>query len=398
MRLSVVIVSYNVKHYLLQCLDSLQRALDGIDAEIFVVDNHSKDGTVDCLKKCGCGIKLIASKHNNGFAKANNMAIKRAKGEYILMLNPDTFVGESTLKECVSFMDAHPRAGAVGVRMLKANGEKALESRRGLPSPMTAFYKMCGLCAKYPTNSRFGKYYMCGMPWDEPGRIEVISGAFFMVRRNAIQEVGLLDEDFFMYGEDIDLSYRLLKSGYENWYLPSAILHYKGESTQKSSFRYVHVFYNAMLIFFRKHYGHLGFWLSIPINMAIYLKASFALARMSYKSINKMLGFGGARRKSTPRYLFIGSAKSLAACRRIAEYNGLSADYVECDEKSNGEGHIAYSLQNDKSSPVYIVYDTASYRYSTILDIFSRNPYENVYIGTFLPERGIIITDKEIIY
>lgn len=397
MKLSVVIVSYNVKHYLIQCLDSLQRALDGVDAEIFVVDNHSKDGTADTIARKFSTIKLTASNHNNGFAKANNIALRQATGEYVLLLNPDTFVGETTIKECLGFMDTHPNAGGLGVQMLKSDGSKAMESRRGLPTPMTSFYKMCGLCARHPTDRRFGKYYMCDMPWDKPGRIEIISGAFFMARRSALMETGLLDEDFFMYGEDIDLSYRLLKHGYENWYLPAKILHYKGESTQKSSFRYVHVFYEAMLIFFKKHYGHTGLWLSIPINAAIYAKATCALAGMWYAGTKKMLGFSTARRKAYPRYLVIGSRESLEACRRIALKNGLTADYMEGDEKSNPDGHVRLSPKGDKNSPVYVVYDTTSYTYGTILEIFAHHHGENVFIGTYNPEHNIIITDKETI-
>lgn len=397
MKLSVVIVSYNVKHYLIQCLDSLQRALDGVDAEIFVVDNHSKDGTADTIARKFSTIKLTASNHNNGFAKANNIALRQATGEYVLLLNPDTFVGETTIKECLGFMDTHPNAGGLGVQMLKSDGSKAMESRRGLPTPMTSFYKMCGLCARHPTDRRFGKYYMCDMPWDKPGRIEIISGAFFMARRSALMETGLLDEDFFMYGEDIDLSYRLLKHGYENWYLPAKILHYKGESTQKSSFRYVHVFYEAMLIFFKKHYGHTGLWLSIPINAAIYAKATCALAGMWYAGTKKMLGFSTARRKAYPRYLVIGSRESLEACRRIALRNGLTADYMEGDEKSNPDGHVRLSPKGDKNSPVYVVYDTTSYTYGTILEIFAHHHGENVFIGTYNPKHNIIITDKETI-
>lgn len=397
MKLSVVIVSYNVKHYLIQCLDSLQRALDGVDAEIFVVDNHSKDGTADTIARKFSTIKLTASNHNNGFAKANNIALRQATGEYVLLLNPDTFVGETTIKECLGFMDTHPNAGGLGVQMLKSDGSKAMESRRGLPTPMTSFYKMCGLCARHPTDRRFGKYYMCDMPWDKPGRIEIISGAFFMARRSALMETGLLDEDFFMYGEDIDLSYRLLRHGYENWYLPAKILHYKGESTQKSSFRYVHVFYEAMLIFFKKHYGHTGLWLSIPINAAIYAKATCALAGMWYAGTKKMLGFSTARRKAYPRYLVIGSRESLEACRRIALKNGLTADYMEGDEKSNPDGHVRLSPKGDKNSPVYVVYDTTSYTYGTILEIFAHHHGENVFIGTYNPKHNIIITDKETI-
>ena len=165
-------------------------------------------------------------------------------------------------------MDAHPEAGGAGVRMLTREGVPAPESRRGIPTPWVAMLKMLGFTRRY---------YMSDLPWDKPCRIEVISGAFFMLRKKALDEVGLLDEDFFMYGEDIDLSYRLLKGGWQNWYLPYDIIHYKGGSTQKTSFRYVHVFYQAMLIFFRKHYQHLSFFFSVPIQIAIYFRAFLAL-------------------------------------------------------------------------------------------------------------------------
>ena len=397
MKLSVVIVNYNVKHYLGQCLDSLQRAVECVQAEICVIDNHSKDGSVDYLRRRGDGVQVVASNHNNGFAKANNIGIRQTSGEYVLLLNPDTIVGEGVIKACIDFMDAHPAAGGLGVEMLKCDGGRALESRRGLPTPMTSFYKMCGLCAMFPKSRRFGRYYMCDMSWSEPGRIEVVSGAFFFARRSALDKVGLLDEDFFMYGEDIDLSYRLLKGGFDNWYFPAKILHYKGESTHKSSFRYVHVFYEAMLIFFRKHYGHLSFWLSIPIKTAIYLKATLALVQMSSAYIRKMLGFTVRRSMHNPRYVFLGSAGALAGCRRIAARCGLDAEYHECDEASNAAGHAAFGITADASTPVYVVYDVSAYKYDTILGIFSAHSQDNVFIGTYNPASDIIITDREII-
>ena len=158
MKLTVIIVSYNVKHYIEQCLDSLYRALQGIEAEIYVVDNYSKDNSVEYLQQRFTDVKFIACNHNLGFARANNLAINRTESDYILLLNPDTIVGENVIKDSLAFMDSHDEAGGLGVQMLKCNGEKALESRRGLPTPLTAFYKMCGLCAKYPKNKKFGKY------------------------------------------------------------------------------------------------------------------------------------------------------------------------------------------------------------------------------------------------
>ena len=271
MKLSVIIVSYNVRLLLEACLQSVEKALKGIDGEIFVVDNHSSDDSVVYLEPRFPDVHFIANKENLGFARANNQAIRQSQAEYVLLLNPDTVVYENTLRDSLAFMDAHPEAGGVGVRMLTRDGDPAPESRRAVPTPWIAFLKMIGFSSKY---------YMSHLPWDQPGQIEVISGAYCMLRHKALDQIGLLDEDFFMYGEDIDLSYRLLKGGWQNWYLPLDIIHYKGESTQKSSFRYVHVFYQAMLIFFRKHYGHLSFLLSLPIQAAIYFRAFMALMYM----------------------------------------------------------------------------------------------------------------------
>jgi len=280
MKLSVVIVNYNVRLLLEECIKSVEKALDGIEGDIFVIDNNSSDGSVEYIRERFPKVHIIANKENLGFARANNQAIRMTDAEYILLLNPDTVVYENTLRGCLDFMDANPEAGGVGVRMLTREGKVAPESRRAVPTPWVAFLKMLGFTRRY---------YMSHLPWDKPGRIEVVSGAFCMLRHKALDQIGLLDEDFFMYGEDIDLSYRLLKGGWQNWYLPYDIIHYKGESTQKSSFRYVHVFYQAMLIFFRKHYSHLSFLISLPIQTAIYFRAFMALMQMMGDKFRKFL-------------------------------------------------------------------------------------------------------------
>jgi len=270
-KISIVIVSYNVRTFLTECIDSVLKSIQGLDGEIIVVDNCSKDDTVAYLREYYPQVLLHVNKENVGFARANNQAIRQSQSDYVLLLNPDTVVYENTIKETISFMDNHPNAGGAGVCMLNRNGQPAPESRRSIPTPWVALLKMLGFSKKY---------YMSHLPWDQPSQIEVISGAYFMLRRKALDQIGLLDEDYFMYGEDIDLSYRLLKGGWQNWYLPFNIIHYKGESTQKSSFRYVHVFYQAMLIFFRKHYSHLSFFLTVPIKVAIYFRAFLALVQM----------------------------------------------------------------------------------------------------------------------
>ena len=328
-KLSVVIVNYNVKYYVEQCLVSLRKALRGIDAEVFVVDNHSQDGSAAYLASRFQDIQFINSNHNLGFSRANNVAIRRSRGEYVLLLNPDTIVAEETIAEVLQFMDAHAQAGGLGVRMLKTDGSSAMESRRGLPTPMTAFYKMCGLCAKYPRHRRFGRYYMSFLPWDAPVQIEVMSGAFCLLRRAALDKAGLLDEDFFMYGEDIDLSYRILQAGFENWYHPAPILHYKGESTQKSSFRYVHVFYEAMLIFFKKHYSGMSVLLGVPVKTAIYARAFVALVQMQLHQMKKSIGLLRAKREVPPLYLCIGEKDALTACEEIGRSKDLECELQE---------------------------------------------------------------------
>ena len=244
MKLSIVIVSYNVRTYLEQCLQSVQKALEGIEGEVFVVDNHSDDDSVAVLRASYPWVRLIENPENVGFARANNIAIRQSEA---------------------------------GVMMHNADGTLAPESRRAIPTPWVSCLKMLGFTKRY---------YMSHLPWDQPSQIEVISGAFCLLRKKALDEIGLLDETFFMYGEDIDLSYRLLKGGWQNWYLPYSIIHFKGKSTQKSDYRYVHIFYQAMLIFFRKHYGHLSFFYTIPVKTAIYFRASIAVIDILRKKLH----------------------------------------------------------------------------------------------------------------
>lgn len=390
MKLTIIIVSYNVRDYLGQCLRSIDRAMSGLDVEVIVVDNCSKDGTVDGLSKEFPWVRLIKSNRNLGFAKANNQAIRTSKSEYVLLLNPDTIIGEDVLRYALQFMDTNPKAGGAGVRMLRRDGYDALESRRGVPTPMTAFYKMVGLCARFPYSRRFGRYYMGYLSWNEPSKIEVISGAFCLLRREALEKVGLLDEDFFMYGEDIDLSYRLLKGGWDNWYLPLRILHYKGESTQKTSFRYVHVFYEAMFIFLRKHYGHLSVFLGIPIRFGILFKAIGTLITTWWHKLRSGLGFVSKRKVVDPQYVFDVSEDSKPQCRLLIERYGLTARFVDDTEL------LLLVDDMQKSGLVYFVYDTLKYTYHEILEHFSAMAKDNLRIGVYHPEVKRLITDNEI--
>lgn len=383
MKLSIIIVSYNVKHYLAQCLTSIWRS-DEKDVEVFVVDNASKDDSIDFLRKSFPEreyplLHLIESKKNLGFGKANNLALKQATGDYILFLNPDTVLTEHTLSDCLRFATTHPEIGCLGVRMLKDAGGFAFESRRGLPTPWVSFCKMTGLATLFPKSRIFGKYYMRYQDEKSAQEIDIVSGAFMMMSQQAARETEGFDKQFFMYGEDIDLSYRALKSGYKNFYLPTEILHYKGESTQKNSYRYVHVFYEAMLIFFRKHYPQARLWLSIPIKTAIVIKAIIALLQQQLRLFRKFLFPASGSLLNS--YLYIGShAKEITA---LAERNGLE---LTCVDKVPDEIETKYTI---------VCFDTSDYSFSFILNFFSKSSHQQ-YIGLFYPEEKKLITGGEI--
>lgn len=309
MKLSIIIVNYNVQFFLEQCLHSVEKAIQHINAEIFVVDNISSDGSVAMVKEKFPTVKLIENKENVGFSKANNQAIKIANGEYILLLNPDTVVEEDTFEKCIDFMDKHPEGGGLGVKMIDGNGVFLPESKRGLPTPSVSFYKISGLSILFPKSKIFAKYHLGYLDQNETNEIEILSGAYMWMRKSVIDEVGYLDETFFMYGEDIDLSYRILKGGYKNYYFPEAkIIHYKGESTKKSSINYVFVFYNAMIIFAKKHFTKRAKWFAFFINIAIYFRAFIAiLNRFILKILNPLKNLLSNNKKVTKRTLVVGN-------------------------------------------------------------------------------------------
>ena len=279
-KLSVIIVNYNVKHFIEQCLFSVFKALKNINVEVIVVDNNSVDGSIAVIRKKFPQVTLIVNAVNTGFSVANNQGIKMAKGKYILLLNPDTVVQEDTFEKTLAFMDSHEDSGGLGIKMLDGKGNFLPESKRGLPTPAVAFYKIFGLAKIFPGSKRFGQYHLSYLDKNKNHQVDILSGAFMLMRKEALDKVGLLDETFFMYGEDIDLSYRITQGGYKNYYFAdSSIIHYKGESTKKSSVNYVIVFYKAMAIFAQKHFSqnHASAF-SFLIFLAIYLRAAAAIA------------------------------------------------------------------------------------------------------------------------
>ncbi len=285
MKLSIVIVNYNVRYFLEQALHSVCTAIQGLEAEVFVVDNASSDDSVKLVKSKFPQVYLIENKENVGFSVANNQAIKKAKGEYILLLNPDTLVEEDTFTKCIQFMDKDSSIGAVGVKMIDGSGKFLPESKRGFPSPMVAFYKTFGFSKMFPKSKMFNRYHLGYLDNRKTWEIDVLAGAFMFMRKSVLDEVGLLDEAFFMYGEDIDLSYRIQKAGYKNYYFhDTTIIHYKGESTKKGNLNYVKTFYRAMIIFAKKHFtGPLAELFIIFLNLAIYFRAGLTIVKNVFK-------------------------------------------------------------------------------------------------------------------
>ena len=294
MKLSIILVNYNVKYFLEQCLCSVQAALTGISGEIFVVDNASQDGSRSYLEPAFPDVKFIWNDENRGFAKANNQALQLASGDYVLFLNPDTLVPEDCFSKCIAFLEAHPDAGALGIRMLDGKGQFLPESKRSFPSPLISFYKLSGLAALFPRSRTFARYHLGHLPEQKEHEVDVLAGAFMLVRKEVLNQTGGFDESFFMYGEDIDLSYRMQQTinpatghRYRNYYFSqSSIIHFKGESTRKGSLNYVRMFYQAMSLFVQKHYpaSQAGAF-SLLIKMAIWFRALLSVAKQFVQRI-----------------------------------------------------------------------------------------------------------------
>jgi N-acetylglucosaminyl-diphospho-decaprenol L-rhamnosyltransferase len=293
LNLSVIIVNYNVKFFLEQCLCSVRKAIEAMDStgiEVFVVDNHSIDGSIDYVQPKFPWVRFIINPENLGFSKANNQALAESVGKYILFLNPDTILPEDSFKKVLAFMDSHPDAGACGVRMVDGRGSFLKESKRGFPSPWASFCKSVGLTAAFPRSRFFAAYYLGHLNEEETNRVDTLSGAFMLVKKELLEAIGGFDEQFFMYGEDIDLSYRIRLSGSHNYYLPNTtIIHFKGESTKKD-FRYVQLFYRAMSQFTRKYFRNFRWaFFGVLLESAIGVRGAIAMLVRPFIGKNKVV-------------------------------------------------------------------------------------------------------------
>lgn len=273
MQLSVIIVNYRVYPYLADCIQSVQQALYGIESEIVVVDNESIPEEIQAVHKRFPDIRVIANFTNNGYSRANNQGLAISRGEYILFLNPDTLVPEDALRQCMDYLRQNAHVGGLGVRMVNEAGVFLPESKRAFPTPLTAFFKLSGLAALFPRSGVLNRYAMGNLDESANHRVEVLAGAFLMTRKCILDQLKGFDERFFMYGEDVDLSRRILDLKYENHYLGSiTILHYKGASTDRHSKRYNQYFYNSMKLFVEKYHRGTHGWASrLVLNSGIYL-------------------------------------------------------------------------------------------------------------------------------
>ena len=278
MELSAVIVSYNVCELLRGALQSLMTAAQATEHEIIVVDNNSSDGSAVMVSKEFPSVKLIVSENNEGFASACNRGIQASSGEYVLMLNPDTVTSPDAITRALDFMKKHPDAGAAGAHMTDGNGKFLPESKRGFPSPLTALFRFTGLCRLFPGSALFNAYYLGDKPENETCRADILTGAFMLIRREALDKAGLFDTSFFMYGEDIDLSWRIRKAGFSNYYLHDVrITHFKGGSSGQDRQTSVWHFWDAMAIFGEKH---LRKGWHMPVRAAVCLLKWMSITRL----------------------------------------------------------------------------------------------------------------------
>lgn len=318
MELTVVIVNYRVKYLLEQTLRSVEQAMQGMTGEIIVVDNLSGDDSIAFSRERHPQVTYIENQENVGFARANNQAIMQARGEFTLILNPDTIITPQCLQEGIAWMRSHPKCGAIGARMMDANGVFLPESKRSFPTPWVSFCKIFGLSKLFPRSPWFAKYHLRYLSDLEPQCIDILSGAYMLCRTAVLQQLRGFDEDFFMYGEDIDLSYRIVKAGYENWFLPTPMVHYKGESTHKDSMRYVRVFYDAMLIFYRKHFPRFNVIFYPVVKLGVVIRAGMAMARRLVKRL--LPSHAGAPSEAWPWVIISDKSNEVAQRAGISDF------------------------------------------------------------------------------
>lgn len=365
MQISVIILNYNVRYFLELCVLSVQNAIQNLDAEIIVMDNNSSDDSCAMMKQRFPNIKLIENKENSGFPKGNNIAVAAAKGEYICILNPDTVVSEDTFEKILTFAKSKTDLGIVGCKLIDGTGNFLPESKRGIPTPWVAFTKVFGLYKMFPNSTLFNNYYAQYLDENQTGKVDILVGAFMVMKHELYNELEGFDENCFMYADDIDLSYRALLLQKQNYYFhETTVVHYKGESTVKDG-TYMKRFQEAMNFFYKKHF-------KISVFFSLFMKIGaffFALFKKNKKSGNS---------RKIDLYLLI--SKSLNQKNKV--------DKV-LDEQVKLQEMVGDNLFN-LGAKVEVVLDNNSYSFNEIIAFIENNKNKG-YTFKIIPKQSDFI-------
>ena len=360
MQLSVIILNYNVRYFLEQCVMSVQKALFNLDAEIIVVDNNSSDDSCEMMKLLFPNIKLIENKENVGFPKGNNIAVAEAKGEYICILNPDTVVAEDTFTKIFNskLQTPNSKLGIIGCKLIDGTGNFLPESKRGVPTPWVAFTKIFGL---YKISTFFGKYYAQHLDENQSGKVDILVGAFMVLKRDLYLQVGGFDENCFMYSDDIDLSYMIQKLGKENFYFhETSVIHYKGESTVRDE-KYIQRFREAMQFFYKKHFKKsLFFDVMMQVGSFVFTIFKQKQQKNTVRNIDKYIVF-------SKENINLNLAKSVEYLTDFRQFNFNRTDNLE------------------------IIFDTDFFSFKEIIDFMRKNKSKNITFKNYISQSNYLI-------
>lgn len=362
MQLSVIILNYNVRYFLELCVLSVHKAIQNIDAEIIVVDNNSSDDSCAMMKEYFPNVKLIENKTNFGFPKGNNIGVDQAKGEYICILNPDTVVSEGTFEKILSFLShraqSREKIGIIGCKLIDGTGNFLSESKRGVPTPWVAFTKIFGL---YKISNVFGKYYAQHLAENQSGKVDILVGAFMVMKRSLYLEVGGFDENCFMYSDDIDLSYMVKKSGRENYYFAeTSVIHYKGESTVRDE-KYMKRFQEAMNFFYNKHFKKSLFFSGF-MKIGAFIFSKIKKAQQKNRSI------------AVDNYIFFSKNEIQLPLEKQVIYQSNLFDFSP-----------------NKSKHTEIIFDVQSFSFKEIIDFMQKHKATTITYKMYLPQSKVII-------
>ena len=361
MQLSVIILNYNVRYFLEQCILSVHKALENIDGEIIVIDNNSSDASCEMMKTRFPNIKLIENTQNLGFPKGNNIGVTEAKGEYICILNPDTVVSEDTFTKILNAEHWLPNTGIIGCKLIDGTGNFLPESKRGIPTPWVAFTKIFGLYKVFSKVSWFNQYYAQHITENESGKVDILVGAFMMMKKSLYLQVGGFDENCFMYSDDIDLSYEILQKGFDNYYFhETTVIHYKGESTVRDG-TYMKRFREAMQFFYRKHFKK-SFFFDVMMRFG-----SLVFALLKKNQQKEIL------RKTDIYIMFTKKNLELQLGKPISYMASLEL-FTQIENKN-----------------VEIIFDTDDFSYQEIINFMQSNKSQNITYKNFFPSSNFII-------